>query len=153
MIDIGFEFQLMLEGTYFELSTPFVPHTLNLDLTFKARSLGRFVQHKTFVLKGWIHAEGLARRAEVSGEFIVKTFRNRRFMCDLTFQADDGRLIRFYGEQDLVPIALIDSLTTMNASFYDADGAERGRAEVRLNLSRDWKLIVQSLRPLLERIP
>src|SRR5438309_379751 len=80
---------------------------------------------------------------------LPRPVRERRLPYDFTFRGDDDREYRFHGQKDVTMIALHDTMTTLPASLYDADGKEVGRAVLRFDVRgdlvkflRSWKLWV-----------
>ncbi len=143
---LGFHFTQSMTGAYHFLDTPTDERSIRFTITARADSVPRFVLDKVVEVTGTLDMEAFATARPLGGTLRLKLIEDRRLRYDLTFTADDGKPYVLRGEQDVMLIAVVDSLTTLPASLYDAAGRELARALLRFDLQRDFGTLLKSIR-------
>jgi hypothetical protein len=143
---LGFHFHQTMTGAYFFLDSPTDERAARFAITARAESVTRFVFDKAVEVDGIIDLEAFATARPLCGALLLKLIEDRRLRYDLAFDADDGKGYVLRGEQDVMLIAIVDSLTTLPASLYDSAGREIARALFRFDLQRDLGKLLKSIR-------
>lgn len=143
---LGFHFTQTMAGAYHFLATPTEERAVRFTITAKADSVPRFLLDKVVEVAGTLDMEEFATARPLGGGLMLKLIEDRRLRYDLTFEADDGKPYVLRGEQDVMLISVLDSLTTLPASLYDGAGKELARALLRFDLQRDFGTLLKSIR-------
>lgn len=142
---LGLRYREVLHGGYYLLASPVDERAADLFLDVDVGDVSRFTQSRTARLRGTIKLEGLADDARVSGKVVVNPDQ-KRITYELRFGGNDGARYRLRGYKQLEVLSLLDSLTLIRGSLYDADAHEIGRAMVRFDLRGNWKALLRSVR-------
>jgi hypothetical protein len=143
---LGFTFRETMRGSYHLLAEPLVERAIEFTIDAKVDGMRRFLRDRTARIAGTVSVEGFAAPTPLTGTLGLKLLDERRLPYDFRFRADDGHDYRFHGQKDVTMIGLHDTMTTLPASFYDAGGAEIGRAVLRFDLRSDWRAFLRSWR-------
>jgi len=138
-----------MRGSYYMLSKPEEERAMEFSIEARVDNLRRFARDLNARIRGVVTLEGLCKHANLDGTLGLKLARENRLPYDFSFTADDGKKYRLRGEKNFIVFGIIESLTTLPASLYDADDHEIGRATVRFDLRSDWKKFLFSFRPRL----
>ena len=149
---LGFELAESMTGTYHLFVAPLEVRHLRLSLRLGVDGLGRFLKHRRIAVEGTVHCEGLAENTgagrPVSGSIAWRLLDEKRVPYDLAFEGDDGHAYRLRGQRDFFVHNVMGSLTTMEASLYEA-GSEReiGRAVVHFEPAQELPALLRTFRP------
>ncbi len=148
---LGFQLSEALSGSYYMLDEPLVDRAIHFKVDLGVDGLRAFLRRRRVSAKGTIFVEGIAEGdgegVPATGAVTVRLFEERRIPYDLAFTADDGRELRLRGQRDFFVHDVVDSLTILPASLYDASGTEIGRATLRFDPRRELPVTLRSLRP------
>jgi hypothetical protein len=146
---VGFQFRETMTGTYHMLATPLDERAITFTIGAKVDGLRRFLKDRLATIEGEVDVEGFADRRPIRGTLALKLLDERRLGYEFAFKGNDEHDYRFRGQKDVTPIALVDSMTVLPASLYDAEGREIGRATLRFDVRGDlvtflksWKLLL-----------
>lgn len=142
----GFSFRETMSGTYWRLDAPTEERAIAFTVEARAKSIRRFALDKTWSLTGSIDAEGLATARAVKGTLAFRLLDERRLPYRLAFTGDDGRSYELSGQKEWSGLSPIESLTTLPASLYGADGEEMARATLRFDVRSDLLVWLKSFR-------
>jgi hypothetical protein len=141
----GFRFRETMRGMYHFLDRPLEERGIEFTIAVESRGLRDFARTRTAAIHGEVELEGFARKTPLAGTLAFK-LDERRLPYEFTFSADDGKSYRFRGQKDFSLFAVADSISTLPASIYDAEGKELGRAIVRFDLRADTGKLLKSFR-------
>lgn len=142
----GFAFRETMSGSYHRLDRPTEDHAIEFTISAHVESLRRFVRDRIARIEGEVTMEGLATKRPLSGTLGLKLLDEQRLPYEFTFRGDDGKSYSFRGEKDVLIQTLPDSITTLPASVFDADGNEIARAVLRFDLRGDLFEFIKSFR-------
>ncbi len=145
-IGLGFRFCEEMAGSYFVLSDGVPEHDVSLKLVGRTYGLRRLFREQRVHIEGLLDIAGFATNRPVRGSISLHSPADWRLIYEMTFAADDGRPYTFRGEKDIFWVSLLDSITTLPASVYDADGIEVGRASLRFDIRGDLINFIRSCR-------
>jgi hypothetical protein len=100
---------------------------------------------------GFLHIDGLAKRAHAHGRLELSPVIERRIRYVLDFVGDDGKRYQFDGSKSIArylgsPLALLKSWTTLPGEVREIVSGELwGRARLRFHLRRDLRALVGSV--------
>jgi hypothetical protein len=146
VLRLGVSFRETLRGSYWRLDAPTEERALDVVIDARTPSLAELRRDRVFLLCGHVTAEGLAVGAVAEGTLVFKLIHERRFPYRVRFRGDDGRRYELSGQKEWMPFAPIESVTTLPASLYDADGQEIGRATLRFDVRNEVIGLLRSLR-------
>lgn len=141
----GFRFHETMRGTYHFLDKPLDERAIAFSIAVETRGLRDFVSTRTAEIHGNVELDGFAKKTALTGTLAFK-IDERRLPYEFTFEADDGKTYKFRGQKDFSVFSVADSISTLPASLYDAEGKERGRALVRFDLRADTGKLLKSFR-------
>jgi hypothetical protein len=144
---LGFSFEETMSGSYYLLDAPLAERAISFSIGARVDGMRQFLRDKTARIEGHVSVEGLAERCPLSGTLGLKLFAERRLPYLFTFRGDDGHEYRLQGQKDVTMIALLDTLTTLPASLYDAAGREIGRSVLRFDARQDLTRFLRSWKP------
>lgn len=148
---LGFQLSEAMIGTYHRFDDPLVDRPLRIGLRLGVDGLRRFAMKRRIGAEGTIFADGLADNdgagQPLRGEVSWKLLDEKRVPYALTFEGDDGATYHLRGQRDFFLYNVIGSLTTMQASLYDADDVEIGRAVVDFEPKMELPALLRSFRP------
>jgi hypothetical protein len=147
MFGLGFSFHETMSGTYHLLAAPLDERAITFSAGARVAGLSRFMKDKMARLSGEITVEGFADRRPFEGTLALRLLDEQRLTYSFSFVGNDGQSYRFHGQKDVMLIALVDTMTTLPASLYDASGKEVGRAVLRFDIRGDLGTFVRSFRP------
>ena len=154
---LGFELAESFSGSYYRLEEPLRDHPMRIVLRLGVSGMRRFLRERRVEAAGTVYADRLAERepggVPIHGSLTMKLFDEKRIPYDLSFEADDGRIVRLRGQRDFFVHDAVDSLTILPASLYDDAGLEMARATLRFDLRTDLGALVKSFRPRLGASP
>lgn len=145
----GFRFEETMRGSWYLLSKPQEERAIEFSIEARVDNLRRFARDLVARIQGVVTLEGMCKHANLDGTLAMKLLRENRLAYDFSFTADDGKRYRIRGEKNMVALGLLESLTTLPASLYDAEDNEIGRVVVRFDLRADWRKFLFSFRPRL----
>jgi hypothetical protein len=149
----GFELAESITGRYHLFDDPLADRVLRIMLRLEVDGLRRFARERIVSVGGVLTAEGLAENGgagcTVRGSVAWKLLGENRVPYALTFEGDDGRTYHLRGQRDFFFYNVIGSLTTMDASLYDAAEREIGRAVLHFDPRMELPALVKSFRPRL----
>jgi len=134
-----------MRGTLWRLDAPTDERAVDVTLEARTGDLRDIPGDRTFRLRGTVHVEGLATRAEAEGTLVFK-LTERRLPYRMRFRGDDGRAFELSGQKEWLPVAPLESVTTLPATLYDEAGQEIGRATLRFDLRQEWWPFLRSFR-------
>lgn len=144
---VGFSFEETMSGSYHLLSAPLDERAISFSIGARVSRIRQFLKDKTARIQGEVEVEGFADRGPLEGTLGLKLFDERRLAYSFVFRANDGNDYRLHGQKDVTLIALVDTMTTLPASIYDAAGKEIGRAVLRFDVRGDLMTFLRSWRP------
>jgi len=148
---LGFELEESFSGSYYRLDEPLRDHGMHISLRLGVNGLRRFLRERKMEAAGTVFAEDLAARSvggvPLQGTLTMKLFDEKRIPYDLTFEGDDGQVYRVRGQRDFFMHDVMDSLTILPLSIYDAAGVEQGRAVLRFDPKTELPAMMKSFRP------
>jgi hypothetical protein len=142
----GFSFRETMSGSYWRLDAPTDERAIAFTIEARAADLRRFARDKTWRITGAVDVEGLASARPLEGTLAFKLLDERRLPYRFAFEGDDGQRYELSGQKEISPLALLDSMTVLPASLYDARGEEIGRATLRFDARRDLGRWMKSFR-------
>jgi len=142
---LGFTYRETLHGGFYLLADPVDERAADLLLDVRATDVAAFVQSRTAKLGGELTLGGFADAARAEGTLVLDR-DEKRASYELGFRGNDGKTYRFRGHKELSWLNLLDSLTLLQASVYDGDAREIGRATVRFDARGNLGSLVRSLR-------
>lgn len=145
----GFRFEETMRGSFYLLSKPEDERAIEFSIEARVDNLRRFARDLNARIQGVVTLEGICKHANLDGTLGIKLVRESRLPYDFSFTGEDGKKYRLRGEKNFTPLGIVQSLTTLPASLYDADDIEIGRATLRFDLRSDWRKFLLSFRPRL----
>jgi hypothetical protein len=149
----GFELSESLVGTFYWLDDPLRTHGVRGTFRLSVDGLRRFVVDRTLELSGVLFAEGLAEQSGAgscaTGSVVWRLIDERRVAYTVSFVGDDGRTYHLRGQRDFFLHDALDSLTTMDATLFDEDRGEVGRARLHFTPSSELTALLRTFRPRL----
>lgn len=150
---IGFELAESMTGTYHRFDEPLRDHVVRITLRLWVEGLRRFARERQVDAEGVIFAEALAEDGgsgrKVHGTITWRLLDQNRVPYALTFEGDDGETYHLRGQRDFFLHNAIGSLTTLEASLYDAQDREIGRALLHFEPRLELPALLRSFRPRL----
>ena len=146
MLRPSLSFRETMRGTLWRLDAPTDERAVDVTLEARTGDLRDIPGDRTFRLRGTVDVEGLATRAEAEGTLVFKLATERRLPYRVRFRGDDGRAYELSGQKEWLPVAPLESVTTLPATLYDDAGQEIGRATLRFDVRQEWWHFVRSLR-------
>ena len=143
---LGFSFEESMSGSYHLLDAQLDERAVSFSLRARVAGLRRFVKDRLARIEGEVNVEGFADRAPLTGTLALKLLDEQRLTYDFEFDANDGRRYRFHGQKDVTMIDLFDTMTTLPASIYDAEGREVARAVLRFDARANLVAFLRSWR-------
>lgn len=143
---LGFSFEERMSGSYHLLASQLDERAIAFTLTARVAGARQFLRDKLARIQGEVNVEGFADASPLAGTLALKLLDERRLTYDFTFPANDGKTYRFHGQKDVTLIALIDTMTTLPASLYDAAGREVARAVLRFDTRGELATFLRSWR-------
>lgn len=122
-----------------------VDRALRFDVSVRMDGLLRPFGTATGRLQGVVNADGLARRAPLTGTIEVSPVERRRIRYTFDFTGDDGHPYRFDGWKSINWLRPLSTWTTLPATILDRRGAAVGTAITRFPL-RETPGLVRSVR-------
>lgn len=148
---LGFELSEVLKGRFYRFDEPLEDRTVRIDLRLAVDGLRRFARERRIFADGVIVAERLAENGgagkPVSGMVVWKLHDEKRIPYALSFEGDDGKTYHLRGQRDFFFYDALGSLAALEASLYDDDHREIGRAVFELEPRTDLPRLARSFRP------
>jgi len=132
----GFKFTETMAGTY-RNPTEGQDRHLSFTVTVRAPSLLEHLKDRRALLSGRITAENLCQNAPCDGDILIDPAFGRLIRYDVHFTADDGMGYRLFGQKDVDPWRLGETMTTLPATLESDDGREHYKAILRFDM---WDL-------------
>ena len=142
----GFSFRETMSGSYWRLDAPTDERAIAFTIEARAGDLRRFARDKTWRITGTVDVEGLATSRALEGTLAFKLLDEQRLPYRFDFEGDDGQRYELSGQKEVSPLALLDSMTVLPASLYDAAGKEIARATLRCDARHDLGRWMKSFR-------
>jgi hypothetical protein len=142
----GFSFRETMSGSYWRLDAPTDERAIAFTIEARAGDLRRFARDKTWRIAGTVDVEGLATARPLDGTLAFKLLDEQRLPYRFAFEGDDGQRYELSGQKEINPLALVDSMTVLPASLYDASGEEIARATLRFDARHDLGRWMKSFR-------
>lgn len=117
-VGLGVVFGERLSGAYRELRPGTKDRPLHLELSARSGELGSIMRCPAI---GVISADGLARRAEVSGHIQL----GANLVYELGFATDAGRRVRLVGEKRQLRASVYAGFTTLRGWLFDVEQGQR----------------------------
>jgi len=150
-VGLGFELAESMTGRYHLFADPVVDRVLRVTLRLGVDGLRRFARDRVVAASGVVVAEGLAENGgagrTLHGTVTWKLIDENRVPYALSFEGDDGATYHLKGQRDFFFYNVIGSLTTMDASLYDANDGEIGRAVLHFEPRMELPALFKSFRP------
>jgi hypothetical protein len=150
---LGFELAESMTGTYHRFDEPFQDRVVRIDLRLGVDGMRRFARERRIEADGTILAEGLAENGgagrSVAGTVTWKLLDENRVPYALSFDGDDARRYHLRGQRDFFLHNVALSLSTMQASLYDDQDHEIGRATLHFEPRVELPALFKSFRPRL----
>jgi hypothetical protein len=140
----GVGYRETLRGGFYLLSAPVDERAADFLLDVEATDLAAFAQSRTAKLAGDVTLQGFADAVRAEGSLVVDADA-RRASYELALRGNDGAKYRFRGHRELSWLNLVDSLTLLHGSVYDADAREVGRVRVRFDARGNLGSLVRSV--------
>ena len=144
----GFEFRQVLRGTWSSTDGRVRGGRVELALTARADSVGRFARDNMLALAGTVTVDGLGRDAAAEGTLEAALITRGKFIYEIDLTGDDGRRYHFRGVEDVEPVNLLETMTTMDITILDEGGSTVGTGEARFDLRTDLLSMAASFRPI-----
>jgi hypothetical protein len=136
---VGFAFRERMHGKFHVLGEPLTERAIEVEIEAHLRD----VRNAAASVVGRIRAEGLADNEPVRGKLDLHLLRERRIPYDLAF--GDG--LRLVGEKELSWLAPVETFETLPFTLIKGpDWTEIARGALRLDVRRDWRSLLRSLR-------
>jgi hypothetical protein len=142
---LGFSYRETLHGGFYFLDDPRDERAADLVLDVDVKDAMALVHSRTATLGGEITLDGFAEKVHGEGVLIVDP-EQKRLNYELSFVADDRARYRFRGHKELSLLNFADSFTLVQASLYNDEAREIGRAVVRFDARGNWASLVRSFR-------
>ena len=150
---LGFELAESMTGTYHRFEDPFLDRVVRIHLRLGVDGMRRFARERRISAEGTIVAEGLAENGgagrTLSGTVTWKLLDENRVPYDLSFDGDDAKRYHLRGQRDFFFHNVALSLSTMQASLYDDQEREIGRATLHFEPRVELPALFKSFRPRL----
>jgi hypothetical protein len=150
---LGFELAESLTGTYHRFDDPFQDRVVSIQLRLGVDGMRRFARERRIDAEGTILAEGLAENGgagrSLLGTVTWKLLDENRVPYTLSFDGDDAKRYHLRGQRDFFLHNVALSMSTMQASLYDDQEQEIGRAVLHFEPRVELPALLSSFRPRL----
>ncbi len=145
---VGLRFEENMYGSFEPLAAELEPGSFVFHMKARSESLLRTVLNGRVETSGWVEAEGLASRSELTGFMVMRPLLSRFIQYDFGFVGDDGKRYRYSGTKTIRHLHPRESWTTLVGSIYDSDEREIATSVVRFDLS-ELRSFLAGFRPTL----
>ena len=141
---MSLNFREILRGSYFCVDAQDAVRVceVQLDIRMPRSHVDRRRAHAT--MAGSATFDGLCAGAPLVGSLVFDLRRPRRITYEFTFQADDGRSLRFQGAKHPSLLRPLFTSTTLWGTIFDGTTAI-AMARLNFDLRRDLVTFLQSL--------
>lgn len=143
----GFQFRQRLSGTFSTVDGRLEDKPLEFNVTGRVQSVRRFILDNITTLRGTIDMEGFATAARLEGTLEAALLRKGKFIYEFDFTADDGTRCHFRGVEDVEPINLLETMTTMDIMVTNDAGERVARGSAKFDIRADLLNMAASMRP------
>jgi len=143
----GFQFRQRLSGTFSTEDGQLGDQPMEFNVTGRATSVRRFLVDNLTTLRGTINMEGFATDAKLEGTLEAALLRKGKFIYEFDFTADDGTRCHLVGLEDVEPIHLLETMTTMELVVTDEAGKHLATGMAHFDIRADLLNLAASFRP------
>lgn len=145
---IGLRFAENMYGSYSPVDSQGKPKQFTFHVEARSESLLRTLLNGRVETTGWVEAEGLAARSELTGFMIMRPLLSRFIQYDFGFIGDDGKRYRYSGTKTIRHLQPRTSWTTLVGSIYDSDEREIATSTTHFDLG-ELRSFIAGFRPTL----
>jgi hypothetical protein len=119
-------------------------HPFHMRLEVHASSTRAHLLDGKAQLRGVVHAPPFAQASDATGAILIRPLGRGIIRYELTFAADDGRLLTFSGQKNIRWRAARRTFTELEGELRDDAGEEVAVCQLRFDLRRDWLSFARS---------
>ncbi|MEZ4362513.1 MAG: hypothetical protein R3B48_20145 [Kofleriaceae bacterium] len=119
-------------------------HSFHLRLDVRAASTWTHLRDGRAELRGVAHAPPFTRAADATGAIWIRPIGQRLIRYEVSFPADDGRILTFRGQKNIRWRAARRTLTELDGELTDERGDEVAVCHLAFDLRRDWLSFARS---------
>jgi nucleoside-diphosphate-sugar epimerase len=143
----GFQFRQRLSGTFETQDGRIVDRPMEFNVTGRATSVRRFAVDNIATLRGVVNMEGFATDAHLEGTLEAALLRKGKFIYEFDFTADDGTRCHLRGIEDVEPINLLETMTTMELVVTNDSDERLATGIAKFDIRADLLNMAESFRP------
>lgn len=143
----GFQFRQRLSGTFSTVDGSLEDKPMEFNVTGRAASVRSFARDNIATLRGTITMEGFATDAHLKGTLEAALLRKGKFIYEFEFTNDAGTQCRFRGVENIEPVNLLETMTSMDLEVTDADGKRLAQGSAKFDIRADLLRMAASFRP------